>query len=124
MAKKLIVAASIMGFLAVALGAFGAHGLKSVLLPADMQIFQTGVQYQMVHALALMAAGILCKIMPECKQFQWAGIAFTLGMFFFSVSLYLLALSGVKMLGAGVPIGGVLLLIGWINLAIGAYKNA
>lgn len=111
---------ALMGFVGVGLGAFGAHGLKG-RLPAEMlAVFETGVRYQMYHALALLVLGALMSRL-EGRAVVVAGWSFTAGILIFSGSLYALALSGVTMLGAITPIGGVAFLIGWIALAIAAF---
>ena len=96
-------------FLAVGLGAFGAHALKTRLTPDMLAIFETGVRYQVYHALALL---LLAAVRGPSK----AGWCFTAGIVLFSGSLYLLALTGVRKWGAVTPIGGVLFLIGWLIL--------
>ena len=111
---------ALMGFVGVGLGAFGAHGLKG-RLPAEMlAVFETGVRYQMYHARALLVLGALMSRL-EGRAVVVAGWSFTAGILIFSGSLYALALSGVTMLGAITPIGGVAFLIGWIALAIAAF---
>lgn len=96
-------------FLAVGLGAFGAHALKTRLTPEMLAIFETGVRYQVYHALALL---LLAALRGPSK----AGWCFTAGIVLFSGSLYLLTLTGVRKWGAVTPIGGVLFLIGWLIL--------
>jgi uncharacterized membrane protein YgdD (TMEM256/DUF423 family) len=96
-------------FLAVGLGAFGAHALKTRLTPDMLAIFETGVRYQIYHALALL---LLAAVRGPSK----AGWCFTAGILLFSGSLYILALTGVRKWGAVTPIGGVLFLIGWLIL--------
>ncbi len=96
-------------FLAVALGAFGAHALKTRLTPDMLAIFETGVRYQVYHALALL---LLAAVRGPSK----AGWCFTAGIVLFSGSLYLLALTGVRKWGAVTPIGGLLFLAGWLIL--------
>ncbi|HEX7879746.1 MAG TPA: DUF423 domain-containing protein [Candidatus Eisenbacteria bacterium] len=107
---------ALSGFTAVALGAFGAHALKSRLTPDMLAIFETGVRYQMYHALALLAVGILAN-KPGTAAGR-SGLAFALGTLVFSGSLYLLALTGQRWLGAITPIGGLLYLAGWLNLVM------
>ncbi|MFY0543599.1 DUF423 domain-containing protein [Brevibacillus sp. H7] len=114
---------SINGLLAVALGAFAAHGLKSKLDEYLLGVFQTGVHYQMVHALALVLVAILLKLSPGSSQLAWAGWCFFGGIVLFSGSLYALSLSGIKPLGAITPFGGVLFLAGWLLLALYAWKS-
>src|SRR5512144_2321740 len=111
---------ALMGFVGVGLGAFGAHGLRGRLSPEMLAIFETGVRYQMYHALALLA---LAAMMPrlEGRTVLIAGWSFTAGILIFSGSLYALALTGVTMLGAITPIGGVAFLAGWIALAVAAF---
>ena len=102
--------ASLM-FLAVALGAFAAHGLKTRLTPDMLAVFETGVRYQAYHALALLALGV-------ARGPDKAGWCFLAGIVVFSGSLYLLALTGERRLGMITPIGGVLFLAGWALFAL------
>jgi len=114
--------ASVLGFLGVALGAFAAHGLKGRLSPDLLAIFEVGVRYHMYHALALLAVGILLRISPD--QFSpYVGWAFVGGITIFSGSLFILAISGIRWLGAITPIGGVLFLIGWALLAWHTFRG-
>jgi uncharacterized membrane protein YgdD (TMEM256/DUF423 family) len=106
-----IRAGSALMFLAVALGAFAAHGLKARLTPEMLTIFETGVRYQAYHALALLALG-------AARGPDKAGWCFVAGIVVFSGSLYLLALTGVKRLGMITPIGGLLFLAGWALFAL------
>lgn len=120
MDRTFMFVGALMGFVGVGLGAFGAHGLKG-RLPAEMlAVFETGVRYQMYHALALLVLGAMMTRL-EGRAVVVAGWSFTAGILIFSGSLYALALSGVTMLGAITPIGGVAFLIGWIALAIAAF---
>jgi uncharacterized membrane protein YgdD (TMEM256/DUF423 family) len=106
----------IFAFLGVAAGAFGAHALRA-RLPASLQaVFETAARYQMVHALALLAVALLAARAPSGAA-RAAGWLFAAGIVVFSGSLYALALSGVRVLGAITPIGGVCFLAGWIALA-------
>jgi uncharacterized membrane protein YgdD (TMEM256/DUF423 family) len=119
MDKTFLLLGSVAAFLAVALGAFGAHGLRGRLSPEMMAVFQTGVQYHMSHALALiLVAGIMGRM--SGWLIQTAGWCFVAGILFFSGSLYLLAVTGVTILGAVTPIGGLLFLAGWACLAFAA----
>ena len=108
-----------LGFLAVAAGAFGAHGLRSRLSPADLAIFETAARYQMYHALAMVLVGSLSSrlLSPLLHSSGWL---FLSGVVIFSGSLYLLCLTGTRWLGAITPIGGLLLLCGWACLLIAA----
>ncbi len=103
-------------------GAFGAHGLKSKISPEMLQVFEVGVRYQMYHALGLMLLGILLA-----GNTHWlivaAGICFVLGILIFSGSLYALSLSGIKAFGAATPIGGVMLMAGWICFGLGLMRS-
>ncbi|MEB0138965.1 MULTISPECIES: DUF423 domain-containing protein [unclassified Undibacterium] len=116
----LIMAAAINLFLAVAAGAFGAHGLKTVLSLEMLAIWQTAVHYQMIHALGLLAIAMLGQH-ADARWLARAAIAFLLGMVIFSGSLYLLALSGLRWLGAITPLGGLAFLAGWAMLAWAAW---
>ncbi|QDQ26568.1 DUF423 domain-containing protein [Chitinimonas arctica] len=114
--------AAIGGFTGVALGAFGAHGLKNSLAPAQLAVFQTGVQYQLLHSLALLGLAVLLR-QHDSSLFRWTGRCFVVGTVLFSGSLYLLALSGIRPLGMITPLGGVALLAGWFCLALGAWRE-
>lgn len=107
---------AVFGLLAVALGAFGAHGLRGRLSPGDMAIFETAVRYQMYHALGLVLVAALTALVPGFRG-RGVGWAFTLGVLIFSGSLYALVLTGQRWLGALTPLGGVALLVGWGALA-------
>jgi uncharacterized membrane protein YgdD (TMEM256/DUF423 family) len=109
-------------FLAVTLGAFGSHSLKAVLAPEMLAVFETGVRYQMYHALALFAVGWAAHQYPQAS-FHIAGWLFAAGILLFSVSLYVLALSGVRWLGAITPLGGVAFLAGWATFAWQFFKQ-
>ncbi|MFJ7648862.1 DUF423 domain-containing protein [Lysinibacillus sp. NPDC097279] len=124
--KKFIVTGALHGFLAVALGAFGAHALKDIVDDYGLSIWETAVQYQMFHATGLLIIGLLMssKLLGEVKQLKLAGIFFNLGIVFFAGSLYVLAVSGIKVLGAITPIGGVLFLAGWVLIIVSALKHA
>ncbi|MEK5330081.1 MULTISPECIES: DUF423 domain-containing protein [unclassified Lysinibacillus] len=124
--KKFIVTGALHGFLAVALGAFGAHALKDIVDEYGLGIWETAVQYQMFHATGLLIIGLLMssKLLGEVKQLKLAGIFFNLGIVFFAGSLYVLAVSGIKVLGAITPIGGVLFLAGWVLIIVSALKHA
>jgi len=115
-----IRAASVMMFLAVAIGAFAAHGLKDVLSAEMKAVFETGVRYHMAHALALFAVAWLSDRFPS-KGVSIAGWCFLLGIILFSGSLYALSLTGIRQLGAITPLGGLLFLAGWSCLLFAAY---
>ncbi|MCS7060760.1 MAG: DUF423 domain-containing protein [Anaerolineae bacterium] len=108
--------------LAVALGAFGAHGLRAVL-PADMLVnFETGVRYQMYHALALLTAAFALTRWPGSSLLVAAGWLFLGGIVIFSGSLYLMALTGWRWLGAIMPLGGIAFIAGWACLCLAALE--
>jgi uncharacterized membrane protein YgdD (TMEM256/DUF423 family) len=119
--RLLYVYAAVAGFVAVALGAFAAHALKSTLPPDMLAVFETGVRYQMYHAFAICAAAWAFARWQH-KIFAAAGSLFVVGIIVFSGSLYVLAFTGAKWLGAITPFGGLLLLTGWLCLAVGAYR--
>jgi uncharacterized membrane protein YgdD (TMEM256/DUF423 family) len=120
--RSLIMTGAINMFIAVAAGAFGAHGLKKILSADMLAIWQTAVTYQMAHALGLLAIALL---MPRLQSglAEWAGVAMLAGIVIFSGSLYALALSGVRILGAITPLGGVAFLLAWGMLALAAYRG-
>ena len=124
--KFFIIAGAINGFLAVALGAFGAHLLEGRVADKYLSTWGTAVQYQMFHALALVAIGILMssKILGHVSQLNVAGYLILAGIIIFSGSLYVLSLTGISILGAITPIGGVAFLAGWIMLMVAAVKSA
>jgi uncharacterized membrane protein YgdD (TMEM256/DUF423 family) len=114
--RGLVAAGSINAAIAVAAGAFAAHGLRGKLDARALEVFETGARYHMYHALAMVLCGILAATRP--------GWVFQGGIVLFSGSLYALALTDVKVLGAITPLGGVAFLAGWIWLAITALRAA
>src|SRR6266540_3445569 len=125
MDRVFITVAALSGFVAVAAGAFGAHALRDRLSPSLLDTFQTGVAYQMYHALALLAVGIvLARFSVDGSTWLTiAGWLFIAGTVLFSGSLYLLALTDTRWLGAITPLGGVAFLLGWLGLAIGIWRQ-
>lgn len=119
--RRLLVLGAASGFVAVAAGAFGAHALKSMLPAENLAWFETGVRYQMVHALAMLFCGLLVG-KRRGGAIPIAGELFLWGTVLFSGSLYALALTDVRWLGAVTPFGGVAWLIGWVLLAVGAAR--
>jgi len=107
------------GFVAVAAGAFGAHALRDRLSAEYLAVFETAARYQMYHALALLAVALLLSLRPS-GTLQWAGWLFVVGTTLFCGSLYALALTGTRWLGAITPLGGIAFLAGWIFLALSA----
>lgn len=122
--KVFVLLGSLNAFLAVALGAFGAHGLKSKVTAELLSVWQTGVQYQMFHALGLVLLGILLQLFPQAALLRPAGWLLFSGIVLFSGSLYLLVLSGIRPLGMVTPIGGIAFLLGWVLLAVALWQNS
>ncbi|NGP89245.1 DUF423 domain-containing protein [Fodinibius halophilus] len=123
MGKIFLTLGSIAMALAVALGAFGAHGLKSKLTQEMLEIFETGVQYHFYHALGLLAVGIIAKYLPNSSLLSWSGWLMLAGILIFSGSLYILSISGIRWLGAITPIGGICFITAWILLALTVWKG-
>jgi uncharacterized membrane protein YgdD (TMEM256/DUF423 family) len=121
--KKFIVLGSLNGFLAVVIGAFGAHGLENVLSDKMKAVYTTGVQYHMYHALALLVVAVLCDRLGESREMVWSGWLFVIGIVLFSGSLYALSISRITLLGIITPFGGIAFLAGWALLAIAAWKQ-
>ena len=123
MDRTFLLLGSVAGFIGVALGAFGAHGLRARLSPEMLAVFETGVRYQMYHALA-----ILLVALAAARFDGWlvraAGWSFVLGIVLFSGSLYALALSGMTRLGIVTPLGGLAFLAGWVFLMVTALALA
>lgn len=120
--KPAIISGAIQGFLAVALGAFGAHALEGILTTYGEGIWDTAVQYQMFHAAGLLVVGLLAHVVGYKKSLKVATWCMNLGVVFFSGSLFALALTEIGPLGAITPIGGVLFLTAWISIIV-AVKN-
>lgn len=121
MGQFFLAASAISGFLAVALGAFGAHALKQRLSADMLAVYETAVQYHFYHTLALLAVAVL--MIGGAQGLKLSAVLFLVGTLIFSGSLYALALSGVKILGAVTPIGGLCLLAGWACLTYAAIKG-
>jgi uncharacterized membrane protein YgdD (TMEM256/DUF423 family) len=119
MDRTFLLVGAIAAFLAVTLGAFGAHGFRGRLSPEMLAVFETGVRYHMYHALAVILVALVMGRMSGWL-IQTAGWCFVAGIVLFSGSLYALALSGVTILGAVTPIGGLAFLVGWACLAFAA----
>ncbi|WP_046214244.1 DUF423 domain-containing protein [Paenibacillus wulumuqiensis] len=117
--QSILVIGSIMMFLAVALGAFGAHALKAKLSPDMMKIYETGIQYHIAHSLGMLIIGALSPNFLNGQSLAIAaGWCLFVGIILFSGSLYALSLSGIRKLGAITPLGGLLFLAGWVLLLI------
>ncbi|WP_296130020.1 DUF423 domain-containing protein [Pseudomonas sp. Ga0074129] len=122
MARLWLLLSALAGFTGVGLGAFAAHGLKNVLTPAYLTVFQTGTHYHLIHALALFGVGVLALQRPS-RLLNVAGGYFALGIVLFAGSLYALTLSGIGALGMITPVGGVSFLLGWFCLGLAAWKH-
>lgn len=123
MDRTFFIIATIFGGLGVALGAFGAHALRDRLTPDLIVTFETGVRYQMYHALALLGVVMALSRWPQSSLAAWAGWLFVAGIVIFSGSLYAFALSGQRWWGAVTPIGGVAFISGWICLMLVAWRR-
>jgi uncharacterized membrane protein YgdD (TMEM256/DUF423 family) len=120
--RRFAVLGAASGLVGVAAGAFGAHALKDHLASDLFDAFETGARYQLVHSLALLAAAWACRTWPG-RSARAAGWLFAAGIVLFSGSLYALALSGVRPLGALTPFGGLALMGGWAALALAAWRD-
>lgn len=122
MQKIFLIIASVLGALSVAIGAFGAHGLKDILEKNNrLANFETAVKYQFYHVFAIIVVAILMDKYSE-KMMTYAGYSFMAGILFFSGSLYILSLTNVTKWGAVTPIGGLLFIIGWGFMIAGLTK--
>ena len=121
-ALRFVALGAILALIAVGVGAFGAHGLRARVEPGMLAVFETGVRYQMYHALGLLAVGGACAWRGS-RLAVAAGVCFVAGILLFSGSLYLLVLTGVRGLGAITPFGGVAFLAGWALLAAWALRS-
>ena len=122
MERTFVSLGALLALVGVALGAFGAHGLESRLSPRDLDTFETGVRYQMYHAVALLVVGWCVTRWPGTSVVV-AGWAFVVGVLVFSGSLYLLVLTDTRWLGAVTPLGGLSFLVGWAALAWGVLRG-
>ncbi|MEM7019295.1 MAG: DUF423 domain-containing protein, partial [Pseudomonadota bacterium] len=123
MNKLFILLGAINAFLAVGLGAFGAHGLKERLSEDMLAVYQTAVQYHMFHALGLILIGVISVEAIQAAYLKGAGWLLFVGIILFSGSLYCLSISGIRILGAITPFGGLCFLAGWLVLAWAAFKS-
>jgi uncharacterized membrane protein YgdD (TMEM256/DUF423 family) len=115
--NKLVALGALNGLISVAAGAFGAHALKTRLDARSLEIFETAARYQMYHAFAMILCGMLAT------RATTAGWVFQAGILIFSGSLYVLALTGIKGLGAVTPFGGLAFIVGWALLAWSAWRG-
>jgi uncharacterized membrane protein YgdD (TMEM256/DUF423 family) len=121
--RRSLALGAVLGALGVALGAFGAHALRDRLTPADLATFETGVRYQMYHAVALLGLAAWTDRVPSPKL-AWAAWCFGAGVVVFSGSLYGLVLTQQRWLGAITPFGGVALIAGWVLVALASIDRA
>ncbi|MBN4075908.1 MAG: hypothetical protein COA71_00830 [SAR86 cluster bacterium] len=121
--ERFILYAAINGFVVVAFGAFGAHGLEGILTEASLGTWNTAVLYQMFHVVALILAALLCHLFPASKSFSRSGYLFQTGIVLFSGSLYLLALTGISLFAYITPLGGVAFLFGWGLIVYGIVRS-
>jgi uncharacterized membrane protein YgdD (TMEM256/DUF423 family) len=121
--KWLFLFAGISGMSSVMLGAFGAHALKERLAANMLNAYQTAVEYQMYHSLALMISCLLVLQWPESVYLKWSSYGFCLGILLFSGSLYLLSLTGFRLFGPLTPLGGLVLIGAWLLLTLGIWEN-
>lgn len=117
MQRKFMAWGAILAMLSVMIGAFGAHMLKTVISSDDLAIYETGVHYHMVHAIGLLVIAVLIGQWGESARLRWAGWLLIAGIVLFSGSLYVLSISGISILGAVTPLGGVCFIAGWVSLA-------
>ena len=110
------------GALAVLMGAFGAHALKSRLSAEMMAVYQTGIHYHMFHALGLLAAGLLAAQLPGSASLKWSGWLMLIGIILFSGSLYLLSATGLRWLGMITPIGGLSFIAAWVLFVLAVVR--
>lgn len=123
MQSPFLLLGALSACIGVGMGAFGAHGLKSVLSPEMLAVYQTGVTYQMWHALGLIAIALIRRQAPESNLLHWAGWLMFTGIVLFSGSLYALAILNLKWLGMITPIGGLSFLIAWLLIVLFAAKK-
>lgn len=128
MVRLIVSIAAVSGFISVAMGAFGAHVLKDLVLKdrleqGSLKVFETAVSYQMSHTLLLLIICVFISRFPDDSLFKWAAWALISGIVLFSGSLYGLSMGGYKFLGPVTPVGGLAFLLGWLLLGIAAWRN-
>ncbi len=121
-ARAMATSGAALALLGVALGAFGAHALRASLSPSDIEIFETAVRYQMYHAVALFGVAWLATKLVD-PLMHWAGWLLVAGTVVFSGSLYLLVLTGTRWLGAITPVGGLMLVAGWLLVVVALLRR-
>ena len=120
-AREWVIAGAVCAMVGVALGAFGAHGMSGWVAPDLLVIWETGARYQMYHAFGMFAVAIVAGQWPQSPA-SMAGWAFLAGVVLFSGSLYLMALTGIRLFGAITPLGGVAFIIGWATIGWSAWR--
>lgn len=123
MTKLILSGAAGLGFLGVGMGAFGAHALRGRLSSELLSVYQTGVLYHLLHALALLGVGLLMRQGADSLWVKGAAMGFFVGTLLFSGSLYMLALSATRAWGVVTPFGGLFFLFGWLSLAIAIWRD-
>jgi uncharacterized membrane protein YgdD (TMEM256/DUF423 family) len=123
-AKVFLVIGALACMLAVVLGAFGAHALRARLAPDLLAVYHTGVQYHFWHAVGLLAVALTLPHLPAARELEWAGWLMLAGMVVFSGSLYVLAVTGTRWLGAITPIGGIAFIAAWGLFAYAVARSA
>ncbi len=130
MTRVFLIAGALFGATGVLLGAFGAHGLKARLTPEALSSWDTAVTYQLIHALALLFAGLLARSTAEAARstehlaISVAGTSWIVGILLFSGSIYVLAIGGPRFFGPITPLGGLALIVGWLALLVAAVRQA
>ncbi|MCM3783247.1 DUF423 domain-containing protein [Neobacillus mesonae] len=123
MAKKWIVTGSILAMLSVMIGAFGAHIIEPIIGEERLSTYETGVQYHMMHALGILMIGFIGNSFGSSKALEWAGRMLLIGIILFSGSLYVLSITGIGILGAITPLGGICFITGWILTAVSVWRR-
>ncbi|WP_410512093.1 DUF423 domain-containing protein [Paenibacillus sp. BR2-3] len=123
MQRTFLAWGALLAMLSVAIGAFGAHLLKPLIGADSLKVYETGVQYQMMHALGLILISLIAGQWGESNRLRWAGRLLIAGIVLFSGSLYILSITGITILGAITPLGGICFLAGWLFLAMEAFSR-
>ena len=121
--KIAFIFAAFAGVIGVVLGAFGAHALRGSIEPRLMETFQTAVHYQLIHALALLLVSLTMGWLGQSLSFEISAYAFMAGIILFSGSLFGLVLTEIKWLGPVTPLGGLCLIVGWLALLVGGFRQ-
>lgn len=121
-AKVFLILGAVNALIAVVLGAFGAHALKTRLSAELMAVYQTGIHYHLIHALGLLLVGLLATQLPASAYLRWSGWLMMAGIALFSGSLYALSVTGLRWLGAITPVGGMAFILAWALFIMAALK--